>query len=60
MIYLNQYDSMLQLKSAVREYIEFYNKRRFHESLGYEKPMKVYKNRVFVENDSTIELAHAA
>ncbi|MBD3808812.1 MAG: hypothetical protein IE880_08895, partial [Epsilonproteobacteria bacterium] len=30
------------LKDDVKEYIEFYNHKRFHESLEYKKPMNVY------------------
>jgi putative transposase len=41
-IYLNDYNSIKDLKSDVRDYIEFYNKRRFHETLEYKKPMDVY------------------
>lgn len=43
-IYLYEYDSLAQLKSGVAEYIEFYNHKRFHQSLGYQKPMNVYWN----------------
>ena len=41
-IYLNEYDRVSTLKDDVKEYIDFYNHRRFHETLDYKKPMKVY------------------
>jgi len=41
-IYLNEYDRISVLKSDINDYIEFYNYRRFHETLNYEKPMNVY------------------
>ena len=41
-IYLNEYDRVSTLKDDVKEYINFYNHRRFHETLNYQKPMKVY------------------
>jgi putative transposase len=41
-IYLNEYDRVSTLKDDVKEYIEFYNHKRFHETLNYQKPMKVY------------------
>jgi putative transposase len=41
-IYLNEYDRVSTLKDDVKEYINFYNHRRFHETLDYQKPMKVY------------------
>ena len=42
MIYLNQYERVSVLKNDVKNYIEFYNHKRFHESLQYKKPMNVY------------------
>ena len=41
-IYLNEYERVSTLKEDVKEYIEFYNHRRFHETLEYKKPMNVY------------------
>ena len=41
-IHLSEYKSIRELKKGVAEYIEFYNNRRFHQSLGYKKPMEVY------------------
>ncbi len=41
-IYLNEYERMSVLKSDVSDYMEFYNYRRFHETLKYKKPMNVY------------------
>ena len=41
-IYLNEYDNISTLKEDIKEYIHFYNHKRFHESLAYKKPMKVY------------------
>lgn len=43
-IYLNEYNSIKELKEDVRDYIEFYNYRRFHQTLKYKKPMEVYYN----------------
>lgn len=41
-IYLNEYKDAKELKRGVARFIEFYNFRRFHSSLGYKKPMNVY------------------
>ena len=41
-IYLNQYNTIKELKEDVTDYMEFYNYRRFHETLEYKKPMNVY------------------
>jgi len=41
-IYLNQYNTIKELKEDVTDYMEFYNYRRFHETLNYKKPMNVY------------------
>jgi putative transposase len=39
-----------EIKSAnctdVDDYIEFYNHRRFHETLAYKKPMDVYQESI--------------
>ena len=42
-IYLNEYGSLPELRTDIADYIDFYNYRRFHENLGYKKPMNVYK-----------------
>ena len=41
-IYLNEYASISQLKEGVNEYVEFYNFRKFHQSLNYKKAMELY------------------
>jgi putative transposase len=40
--YLNEYGSVNELKKAICAYIEFYNQRRWHQSLGYKTPAEVY------------------
>jgi putative transposase len=45
-LYLNEYDSIGGLQEDIDNYIEFYNYRRFHETLGYKKPMKVYQENI--------------
>jgi putative transposase len=41
-IYLNEYNSIEELKIDIADYINFYNNKRFHQSLDYKKPMDVY------------------
>ena len=50
-IYLNEYNSIKELKEDVKEYIEFYNHRRFHETLKYKKPMNVYFDSLKINNE---------
>jgi putative transposase len=40
--YLNDYGSVPLLKKAIKNYIEFYNYRRWHQSLDYKTPAEVY------------------
>ena len=56
-IYLNVYATVSILKDDVREYIHFYNYKRFHESLKYKKPMNVYfeSMKINKENYSNLE-----
>lgn len=40
--YLNDYGSVKALKEAIRAYIEFYNQKRWHQSLDYKTPAEIY------------------
>lgn len=40
--YLNEYKSVKELKCAISAYIEFYNQRRWHQSLDYKTPADFY------------------
>ena len=51
-IYLNEYTGIKELKDDVQDYINFYNHRRFHETLEYQKPMAVYFDSLKVNNDN--------
>jgi putative transposase len=51
-IYLNEYKRVSVLKEDVKEYINFYNHKRFHESLEYKKPMEVYFNSMKINDQS--------
>ena len=53
-ICLNQYDNIKQLKGDVTDYMNFYNHRRFHESLEYKKPMNVYLNSLQINDENYI------
>ena len=50
-IYLSEYNSIKELKADVADYIDFYNNRRFHETLNYKKPMNVYYEKL--KNNNT-------
>ena len=51
-IYLNEYDRVSTLKSDVADYMEFYNYRRFHETLNYKKPMNVYFESLKINDEN--------
>lgn len=40
--YLNDYEDTHQLKKAIAAYIEFYNQKRWHQSLNYKRPAELY------------------
>ena len=41
-VYLNDYDSMNTAQRRLRDYFNFYNRERFHQSLDYRTPYEVY------------------
>ena len=41
-IYRFDLETVREAKVAIREYIEFYNKQRPHQSLGYKTPQEVH------------------
>ena len=47
--YLNDYRDVVELKSAIQSYIEFYNNKRWHQSLNYKTPADVYSGLVVQE-----------
>ena len=55
-IYLNEYDKISTLKNDVSDYMEFYNYRRFHETLDYKKPMNVYFNSMKINDENYINI----
>jgi putative transposase len=55
-IYLNEYFKISVLKDDVKDYMEFYNYRRFHETLDYKKPMNVYWDSIKMNNKNYTKL----
>ena len=51
-IYLNEYERILVLKSDINDYMEFYNYRRFHETLKYKKPMNMYFESLKINDEN--------
>jgi putative transposase len=56
-IYLNEYFSIKELTEDVADYIEFYNHRRFHETLNYQKPMAFYLENLKVNDVDYMNLS---
>jgi putative transposase len=56
-IYLNDYETIRDLKEDVKDYIEFYNHRRFHQTLDYKKPMAVYFENLKLTNTNKLRMA---
>ena len=42
-IFINEFNSIKELKEVVHDYIDKYNNKRFHSSIGYQKPMNLYQ-----------------
>ena len=38
----NEFKNISELKEGINSYVDKYNNRRFHSSIGYKKPMDVY------------------
>lgn len=45
-IFINDFKNVKELKEGISEYMNKYNYRRFHSSIGYQKPMDVYLKNV--------------
>lgn len=41
-IYISDYQNIKELKEGIKRYIHKYNFKRFHSSIGYQKPMNYY------------------
>jgi putative transposase len=41
-IYLNNYETLKDLKKGITDYFKFYNKKRFHQALFYIRPDEIY------------------
>lgn len=53
--YLNDYVSVKALKKAIGAYIEFYNNKRWHQSLNYKTPADVYFGKLEKENGERMD-----
>ena len=42
--YLNAYSTLSCLKQAIKDYVAFYNHKRWHQSLDYNTPASIYLN----------------
>jgi putative transposase len=44
-VYLNDYQSVKEAASGIRRYLDFYNFKRLHQSLGYMTPYEIYSKK---------------
>jgi hypothetical protein len=48
-VYLFGYQTILEARSGLAAYFEFYNKERFHQSLGNKTPWQMYSGLEIVQ-----------
>lgn len=48
-VYPNRYETLKEAKIGIKNYIDTYNYDRLHSSIGYRKPMEVYKEELKME-----------
>ena len=48
-VYLQEFETPREARKVIGEYIEFYNNRRLHQSLGYRTPAQVHFENIFKE-----------
>ena len=50
-VYLKAYEGVPELKRSLKEYFNFYNEVRLHQSLGYQTPGKIYREVLDIKED---------
>ena len=53
-IYLNEYRNISEAREGLDKYFNFYNRKRFHQSLGYKTPWEIYSAGTGMERDEGI------
>ena len=43
-VFINDFKNATELKEGINSYMDKYNNQRFHSSIGYQKPMNVYRD----------------
>jgi len=56
-IFLVSYETLWETRIGLRKWFEFYNKRRYHQSLDYGYPMEVYCNEIANSVEAEMEAA---
>ena len=53
-VYLNCYETILETQAGLKEYFEFYNVKRRHQSLDYKTPWLVYSGLEVAQNPNPV------
>jgi putative transposase len=53
-VYLKDYRNVVEAKQGLRNYFEFYNQQRLHQSLGYKTPEAVYRQGQKIAAETTL------
>lgn len=54
-IYLKGYNSIAEVKAGLRVYFDFYNNRRYHQSLNYRTPAEEYFGKKIIGSIAQIK-----
>jgi transposase InsO family protein len=52
LVYLHKFETVNEARSAIANYIDFYNTQRPHQSLGYKLPDNIYKEFEYVKHSN--------
>jgi putative transposase len=58
-VYLNAYATVAEAKSGIGAWLDFYNKERPHQSLGYRTPRQLYEENLWIYGRSALPTGSA-
>ena len=59
-VYLNAYTSVAEAKAGIGAWLDFYNKERQHQSLGYRTPRQIYQEGLWICGRSALPTGSAS